>query len=1326
MRKRTCFTLLLLLLAAALARGQGIGGYEYWIDDGYDRRVTTADGSGNPTFSLSTEGLAAGLHYLNVRVRDNDGQWTGWHRYFVYLEDTLTAGYEVWIDQNRQRTQGTLDADGTAALTLDASQLGPGMHTVSMRGYSQFGFQGPTRHAIVFLEDSVLQSFEYWIDDDYEGRTVAQAGSSGVSISHDISHLNAGPHYFSFRARDSYGGLTGVQRYVFMVSDSCMARYEYWFDQDAVHTFKQTEGQQITEGIDISHLSPGMHYLNFRAQNTWGTWSNLYRYFVCLEDTLYTDYEVWIDQNRQRTQGSLNADGTGVLTLDASELEPGMHTVSYRGRTALGNWGPTSHEIVFLEDSVPANYEYWLDDDYDQRVIAQGGSSDVAVTMDISHLDCGIHFFNFRCTDRYGSQSVRHRWLVYVPDDDPVAHRPITGYNYTLNDQSEFVDIEPTLEYQMQTTAFDIPDPLDIGVLQGDSCRWTIDDERQTVCLDRETPYTFALMFRNRAGNWSSSVGKDFVLTDSITKSALPLTLGRAATMGKVRSGDFQVVRIASQWTGRYFLQTTQSADLQLWCVGNPAPPLYISADSLLRGQSINIEAGQTYYLIVGHTPTDAANPKSTVDIMLKESIGKVLTPVIRYEHETVTITCQQEGVDIYYTLDGSNPTNESARYTGPFSQVENCTVKAVAVADDMDYSDVAIYVIGDYKVKTPVITIDGWTMTIACTTENATIRYSLDDSDPTTEAGLSYNGPVTLTANCLIRAVAQRTGYFDSDEAHQTVDWLQVETPVIAFADSVMTVTCLRPNATIYYEIGGTVSRASQLYKEPVVLEDNRPVQVFATAPDVIDSEVAILRTDTFACHPVSFVYDGRYLRMNTYTRNATIRYRIDNNGDYKPYTGEPIEMESLCTVSAIAEKPDVIAAEPRQYEVDYLYDGITAWTAGNGLLERAFEWCGQEQVATLQVVGSIDDGDLATIRRLPKLHTLNLSQVLLPEQSLPDRALAGANMTWVTTPLQLEAVGSRIFEGCNRLCAVTWSTISPALPADALGQDKNPNLLLYVRTETAAPQGIQNVVSNGVARSILLNDSADFFCPVTFVAGDISYTHEYTQPTVPGVCQGWETLALPFDVQSVAHERNGRMAPFAIWQASDGLKPYWLGELNDVGFLPAWEIKANTPYIIAMPNNASYADDYILEGRVTFASRNVSVPVTEAHTAVMGGVSFIPTMRRVPQGAAVYAINSYAVYDETHPEGSIFLADSRDVMPFEAYTTTEANAARLFIAISDLLADAGVQGVLPPHATVGRSNEVSVYTVGGRLVRRGPRAKVMQTLPHGIYIIDGRKVVR
>ena len=57
---------------------------------------------------------------------------------------------------------------------------------------------------------------------------------------------------------------------------------------------------------------------------------------------------------------------------------------------------------------------------------------------------------------------------------------------------------------------------------------------------------------------------------------------------------------------------------------------------------------------------------------------------------QNVTISCETDGATIYYTTDGSDPDNTSTEYTGPITVDQTMTLKAIAVADDMENSYVA------------------------------------------------------------------------------------------------------------------------------------------------------------------------------------------------------------------------------------------------------------------------------------------------------------------------------------------------------------------------------------------------------------------------------------------------------------------------------------------------------------------------------------------------------------------------------------------------------------------------------------------------------------
>lgn len=72
-----------------------------------------------------------------------------------------------------------------------------------------------------------------------------------------------------------------------------------------------------------------------------------------------------------------------------------------------------------------------------------------------------------------------------------------------------------------------------------------------------------------------------------------------------------------------------------------------------------------------------------------------VFTPAAGYyeEAQIVTITCATEGATIYYTIDGTTPTNESTQYTEAISVSQNTTIKAIAyVGEEFSFVATARY----------------------------------------------------------------------------------------------------------------------------------------------------------------------------------------------------------------------------------------------------------------------------------------------------------------------------------------------------------------------------------------------------------------------------------------------------------------------------------------------------------------------------------------------------------------------------------------------------------------------------------------------------------
>ena len=287
------------------------------------------------------------------------------------------------------------------------------------------------------------------------------------------------------------------------------------------------------------------------------------------------------------------------------------------------------------------------------------------------------------------------------------------------------------------------------------------------------------------------------------------------------------------------------------------------------------------------------------------------------------------------------------------------------------------------------------------------------------------------------------------------------------------------------------------------------------------------------------------------------------------------------------------------------------------------------------------------------------------------------------------------------------------------------NPNLLFYVNAEGFAPASIKNVVVNNVANNIELVEAASgnsFYCPQEFMAKHIIYSHNYNMTTGIGEAKGWETIALPFDVQRVMHESKGELVPFAKWKSGDEAKPFWLMQMESDGWKDADKIKAYIPYIISMPNNEGYKTEFLLNGKVTFSAENIVVRKTEVETsASYKGRTFVPTFSEVGMGDGAYALNvsnDYEMNVSGVTDGSRFVLNLRRVHPFEAYMKTNSAKTRA-IDISDGM------GVTDSD---DEQEVIRIYNLKGQMMESEQKQSVEEmkrSLPAGVYIINGKKMM-
>ena len=575
---------------------------------------------------------------------------------------------------------------------------------------------------------------------------------------------------------------------------------------------------------------------------------------------------------------------------------------------------------------------------------------------------------------------------------------------------------------------------------------------------------------------------------------------------------------------------------------------------------------------------------------------------------------------------------------------------------------------------------------------------------------------------------------------------------PVFGYANHQLSISSDTPGATIRYTLDGTMPTSeSAIYTAPLDMTQNTRIRAMACADGMSDSFIKSYLVGDFdkqdCADPVAN-YDGRKVTLTTNSQNTDIYYTLDGSDPttlsqlYNIDAG--IAVTEAGIIKAFATMDLMNDSKITTFEVPSYYDGnekVSIKTAGN--LATAFDWCGGKPLRdTLNVVGNVNDADFAAVAKMSNLKVLDMSAAKPEGGTIGDQALAGTNLVYVSLPANLTTCGKEIFANSSKLAAVRWNT-NTTLPANMLDGINNPNLLLYVNTKSAVPAGIGNVIASGVAENIVLSvpegeETGNFFCPKAFTAQKISYTRNFTQETEVGVCQGWETLTLPFNVATITHETNGAIAPFANGSKSD--KPFWLYELStEAGFRAASSIKANTPYIISMPNSQAYSDEYILSGKVTFAATNAMVSATTAASSKNESREFVACYNQTEKAEGIYALNVGEEYLGYRP-GSIFAENFKQVKPFEAYLTTAQAAQTFSRQFGSSTTGIGMIPLKPVYGLKAWSHgstlylqsdkvrSVMVFNTMGMLMKKvdveAGETTAVTDLPSGIYIVNNKKM--
>ena len=296
--------------------------------------------------------------------------------------------------------------------------------------------------------------------------------------------------------------------------------------------------------------------------------------------------------------------------------------------------------------------------------------------------------------------------------------------------------------------------------------------------------------------------------------------------------------------------------------------------------------------------------------------------------------------------------------------------------------------------------------------------------------------------------------------------------------------------------------------------------------------------------------------------------------------------------------------------------------------------------------------------------------------------------------------------------------------LTLSAIGASANPNTLYFLGEDQTAPAGLEgkNIITGSQAETITLVDGYDFFTPQTFTASEISYKRTFIQGHNNKVRTGWSTIVLPFQPTKVMNQTDQK--PIDWFRSStDSGKQFWLCDFAEedgqtVFFRNAPEMLVNVPYLVAVPDNAWGSKWDLRDKEIVWSAENATIkPDAIAYTSG----------QQMVFAGSVYRQQLSGILGITTDGSQFSTSGEQAVDAFHAYFKTidgeSAGAKALSIAILSDETD-GVEAYPQPLPEGKGAEAAAIYDLSGRQIVNGK--SVNRQLPKGIYIINGKKVVK
>jgi len=217
-----------------------------------------------------------------------------------------------------------------------------------------------------------ISQYEYWIDDNYDGRSLVKATSVEVSLDISTESLDEGVHFLNFRAAGSRGEWGNFCRYMFYIPasqskvESQVERLEYWLDDDYAGRNSLAIDEEMSP-VSIEGLASGIHYFNCRTVDNRGDHGNITRRMFFIPrmtsepEKETVEYEYWFDDDTDNKVTGTQASASFAFDIDLAEMAAGNHRFNFRAKNLLEQWGETFEGAFKLYDKGDADADFEID-----------------------------------------------------------------------------------------------------------------------------------------------------------------------------------------------------------------------------------------------------------------------------------------------------------------------------------------------------------------------------------------------------------------------------------------------------------------------------------------------------------------------------------------------------------------------------------------------------------------------------------------------------------------------------------------------------------------------------------------------------------------------------------------------------------------------------------------------------------------------------------------------------------------------------------------------------------------------------------------------------